>query len=138
MADTVNKQTSLLDPYPYKYDTYINGETLKGIFDPPETVLVQKDSLYSDQICIRPTIPVEQILSLDWRLVGKDFDSEGQLKIRISPIIIEKSKVEEYEYPLEDEVRLEKLFWHLNYLNILAIKEAIGKISQKLDPRNED
>lgn len=110
VAETVNKQSAFLDKFEYKYNTFIYTNSLGGVFEPTESVLVQKDSITSDDLCIRPISDKPQIVKVDWRLVAKDFNTSGQLTINIHTKIKDKSEVEEFEYPLEDEVRLENFF----------------------------
>jgi hypothetical protein len=112
IADTVDKRRQFLDTFKYKYNTFIYSDTLGGVFEPPDTILVQKDSIITDDICIRPTSDTPQIVKLDWRLVAKDFNTSGQLTINLNTRIKEKTEVEEYEYPLEDEVRLQNYNGH--------------------------
>lgn len=107
VVDTVDKRTRFIDDFNYKYDTFLYSGSLNGEFQPAEKILVQKDSVTTDEICIRPTSDAPQIVKLNWRLVAKDFNTSGQLTININTRIKEKSEVEEYEYPLEDEIRLE-------------------------------
>lgn len=110
VAESVTKQSRFLDDFKYKYDTFIYTDSLSGVFEPTETVLVQKDSITSDELCIRPISDKPQVVKVDWRLVAKDFNKSGQLTININTKIKDKSEVEEYEYPLEEEVRLENYF----------------------------
>lgn len=107
VADTVDKQTHFLDSFKYQYNTFIYKNELGGVFEPHDTILVQKDAIITDKICIRPTSETPQVIKLDWRLVAKDFNTSGQLIINLKTRIKEKTQIEYYEYPLEDEVRLE-------------------------------
>ncbi|HLO54731.1 MAG TPA: hypothetical protein VK169_10605 [Saprospiraceae bacterium] len=112
IVDTVDKQQQFLDTFKYKYDTFISSDTLQGVFEPPNKILVQKDSISTDDICIRPTSDTPQLVKLEWRLVAKNFNTSGQLTINLNTRIKEKTEIEEYEYPLEDEVRLENYTGH--------------------------
>ncbi len=112
VADTVTKQRQFLDTFKYKYNTFIYNDTLGGVFEPSDTILVQKDAIITDDICIRPTSHTQQIVKLDWRVVAKDFNTSGQLTINLNTRIKDETEVEEYEYPLEDEVRLENYTGH--------------------------
>lgn len=105
--DTVNKQSSFLDPYKYSYDTFIYKDSTEGIFEPEQEVLVQKDSIRTDDFCIRPNNEEVQEIEVKWQLVSDGFDESGSLFIELQPEITEKSTVEEYEYPLENETRFD-------------------------------
>ncbi|MCK4407264.1 MAG: hypothetical protein KAV44_06285 [Bacteroidales bacterium] len=107
VVDTVTKQRQFLDTFKYTYDTLIYEGTTEGIFEPQDDILVQKDSIRTDDLCIRPTVEEPQKIEVKWQLVSEDFDENGSLFIEINPEIIKKQSVEEYEYPLEDEIRLE-------------------------------
>lgn len=106
-AERVRKQSRFLDDYKYTYNTIVYHDFLGGVFEPKDTILVQKDSVSSDDICIRPTVDHDQTILLNWHLVAKDFDTKGVLTINIKPRIKDRATIESYEYPLEDEVRLE-------------------------------
>lgn len=106
VADTVDKQRRFLDTNTYNYNTFIYSDFLGGVFE-PETILVQKDKILTDEICIRPTSDARQTIKLNWNLVAKDFNTSGELTINLNTIIKERSEVQEYEYELDDEVRFE-------------------------------
>jgi hypothetical protein len=105
--DTVTKQSRFLDAFKYTYDTFIYSDSTDGIFKPEQKILVQKDSIRTDDLCIRPNIEDKQEIEVKWQLVSEDFDESGSLFIEINPEIIEKASVEEYDYPMNNEVRLE-------------------------------
>ncbi len=46
---------------------------------------------------------------LHWKLVAKDYNTEGTLTIEVKPKIIDEISVESEE-PFEDEVRIENYF----------------------------
>jgi hypothetical protein len=116
--DTVSKQTKMLDPCVYEYNTFITDKELNGVIEPYEGILVQKETIESDKICIRPNIAEEQNITLSWELIAKDFSTSGKLTIAIKPKIIEKHSTEEYAYHLEDEIRLENYFGEKEYDDI--------------------
>lgn len=109
-ADTVTKQNKFLDTYKYTYNTFMYKGTNNGVLEPEETILVQKDSIRTDDICLRPNIEKEQQIKIKWRLVSEDFDDEGILTIQLNTEIIERLIVEEGEFPQEDEVILQNYF----------------------------
>lgn len=88
--DTVNKATSFADFNNYKYYTYLNEGALGGVFEPDETILVQKDSIISDDICFRPNNDDPMDLEVNWQLVSEDFDCDGSLSIKLTSEIIER------------------------------------------------
>jgi len=106
-ADTVNKNKGFMNMFPHKYNTFFYKDSLDGVFEPESSILVQKDSIITDEICIRPTIENPQTVDLKWHLVAKDFDEKGVIKLNLHTEVINESTVEEYEYPFEDEIRLE-------------------------------
>lgn len=105
--DTVTKQSRFLDTFKYTYDTFIYRDSTDGVFEPNREILVQKDSIRTDEFCIRPNIEGKQEVEVKWQLVSEDFDDSGSLSIKIDPEIIVKSINEAYEHPLEDEIRLD-------------------------------
>lgn len=107
VIDTVTKQNRFLDAFKYTYDTFIYQDTTDGLFEPKQEILVQKDSIRTDDFCIRPTIEKAQKVEVKWQLVSEDFDETGSLFIEIKPEIIEKHSIVEYEFPLENEIRLD-------------------------------
>lgn len=107
LVERVSKRSRFLDDFQYEYDTFINSDSKKGFFQPNSEILVQKDSTRTDDICIRPTIENSQEIEIKWKLVSEDFDESGSLFIEINPEIIERETVEEYEFPLKDEIRLD-------------------------------
>jgi hypothetical protein len=81
--------------------------TNNGAFEPQEPILVQKDRISTDDICLRPNIEENQEVKIKWKLVSEDFDEEGVLTIQLNTEIIEINSVEEGEFPKDDEVVLE-------------------------------
>jgi len=107
VIDTVTKQSRFLDNFKYTYDTFIYKDSTDGIFVPEQEILVQKDSIRTDDFCIRPNNEGIKEIEVKWQLVSEDFDDSGSLFIELHPEIIEKSTIEEYEYPLENETRFD-------------------------------
>lgn len=105
--NTVTKQSRFLDTFKYTYDTFIYKDSTDGIFEPEQEILVQKDSIRTDEFCIRPNFEGVQVIEVKWKLVSEDFDDSGSLFVELQPEIIEKSSNEAYEYPLENETRLD-------------------------------
>jgi hypothetical protein len=54
-----------------------------------------------------PTIEGDQEVVVNWRFLGKDFETTGELHIQVRPRIIEYHSVERYSSFLPAEVRLE-------------------------------
>ncbi|MCB9352883.1 MAG: hypothetical protein H6573_36175, partial [Lewinellaceae bacterium] len=65
-ADTVDKRDSFIDLFQYKYNTFFYKDSLKGIFEPGSDILVQKDTIRTDDICIRPIKEDPQLVELKW------------------------------------------------------------------------
>lgn len=105
--DTVTKHSHFFDTFKYTYNTFIYKDSTDGIFEPEQEILVQKDSVRTDDFCIRPNIEGIQKIEVKWQLFSEDFDDNGSLFIELQPEIIEISSTEEYEYPLENETRLD-------------------------------
>lgn len=104
--NTVSKRSRLADFHSYSYDTFIKNDIKKGVFEPEQKVLVQKDSIRSDDICIRPIVEHPTIIELRWKFVSKDFDKEGVLKIKLETEIVEKESEQQCDYPIQDEIVL--------------------------------
>ena len=112
IVDTVYKQTHFLDVTKYSYDTFFYEGSKEGIFEPDSKILVQTDSILSDDIAIRPLISGEQTVTLKWNLVSKDFNDEGFLYIFIKPdITVENTEmhVENFYDMPEKEIILENI-----------------------------
>ncbi|WP_035842665.1 restriction endonuclease [Crocinitomix catalasitica] len=105
--DTVTKQDSFLDMYKYTYNTFINEGKNGAVFEPQQEILVQKDTVRTDDFCIRPNIDGVQDVEIKWQLVSEDFDDSGSLLVQLQPEIIEKSSTVGYEFPLENEIRFD-------------------------------
>lgn len=112
IVDTVSKRRNFLDTFRYSYNTFIYEDSLKGVFEPDNKVLVQKDGVRSDDFCIRPTVEEPIQIQLVWKFVSKDFDEEGTLIINIDPQIEEERSLQKSGIPHENEVFLE------NYVEI--------------------
>ncbi|MCU0431951.1 MAG: hypothetical protein MUC87_00695 [Bacteroidia bacterium] len=112
-ADSTNKQDKFLDMYKYTYNAFIYEDSTSGVFKPSNKTLVQNDFVATDKICFRPS-ENEQTVLLNWELVARDFTTSGQLTINIFPKIKEKSSVEYFEEPLEDEIRIENYFGNVD------------------------
>lgn len=106
-ADIVDKRDKFLTMEKYSYNTWICQGTTDGLFEPKDQILVQKDSIRTDDICIRPTVEHSQEVKLKWKLVCEDFDDEGVLTIQLDTKVTEQESTEECEFPIEDEIVLE-------------------------------
>lgn len=96
-ADTVNKNQNFIDLRKYTYNTFFYENSTNGIFEPEKEILVQKDSIRTDDICIRPTIEDPQTVEVKWQLISEDFDDKGSLFIELNTLITEKTTLEQYE-----------------------------------------
>lgn len=106
-VDTVNKQRMFLDTYKHIYNTIIYEGSTEGVFEPSQNILVQKDFVRTDELCIRPTIETAQEIEIKWQLVSEDFDEKGSLYVDLEPEVIEKHSIEKSYHLLDDEIRLD-------------------------------
>lgn len=109
-VDTVDKQRYFLDQTKYTYNTIMFKDSNNCVFEPSEQILVQKDRIVTDQICLRPTLEEAQDINIKFELVAKDFDCEGQLSMRLETVVEDKMKIEESAIERESEVRLENSY----------------------------
>ena len=82
----------------YKLTTWITGN--RGLIIPNENYIVQQDSFQSKDILITPQINSKETIILKWKLLSRDFNDTGQLKITIIPKYFEMEKV---MYVLKEE-----------------------------------
>jgi hypothetical protein len=112
IVDTVNKHTDFLDTISTKYKYYITYDKhlAKYVFDPDEKILVQSDTIFTEQMCFRPTIEDAESIILEYEFVAKDFNKKGELSINVESIIKIKHSTEERAFFKEDEIRLENYY----------------------------
>lgn len=75
----------------YKPTTWITGN--RGLIIPNENFIVQQDSFQSKGILITPKINCKETIFFKWKLLSRNFNDTGQLKITIIPKYIEMEKV---------------------------------------------
>jgi len=107
ITDTVDKRTHFLDSYKYEYNTSKEPNSNSFIFEPADQILVQTDSILTDEICIRPTVEDYQDLKLEYVFIAKDFNTKGYLTIRLNPIIVVQDSIKESLLNRDSEIRLE-------------------------------
>lgn len=107
IVDTVDKRTRFLDPIKHSYNTHIYRDSNDCVFEPVDQVLVQTDSIITDEICLRPTIEESQDIIIEYDFVSKDFNKKGFLTVRLENTINEKETVEETFSSRDSETRLE-------------------------------
>lgn len=90
-ADTINKNKEYLDLINYEYNVFFS-DNKNAEFTPHETILVQNDSIDLDPICFL-TNHYESIVTLNWKLVARDFNKSGKIELRIIP----KIEIREYK-----------------------------------------
>lgn len=90
---------------PIKYNLYLNEDGGSGKIVPERNILVSEDILSSDSLSIKP-IPSKSTVNIQWRLISKDFKTEGALKLNFDPELIRKSKTIWVESA--SEVRIEE------------------------------
>lgn len=106
----VNKQNGFSDLHPYDYNVTKYKNSNNCVFEPTEKILVQTDRIQTDKLCLRPTLETPQEIVIEYEFVAKDFNTSGELKIKIEPDIFEKNSIEETALPQESEVRLDNYF----------------------------
>ncbi len=67
----------------YIATTWINDNF--GLIEPNLEFIVQKDSFLSKEIILSPKLDKEQVISINWQLLSRDFNETGQLKIHVIP-----------------------------------------------------
>lgn len=96
----------------YSYDTYIDNEKKSGEIIPKTDILVGEDSVGFDDIIIKPFPRLEPI-TINWKLISKDYTEEGSLSLVIEPeikviyktiIVDEPSQVRIVEGEIEDYI----------------------------------
>jgi hypothetical protein len=107
ITDTVDKRTHFLDSLPYKYNTFKEGDSNRFIFEPSDQILVQTDSILTDEICIRPTVDDYLDIKLEYVFIAKDFNTKGYLTIRLNPITVVQDSIKPTLFQRDSELRLE-------------------------------
>ncbi|WP_157963316.1 hypothetical protein [Algoriphagus litoralis] len=74
----------------YNASTWINDKF--GLFEPDKNFIVQKDFVVSKNIIVTPKLAVEGIIVIKWRLLARDYNDDGELRININPKFIETQK----------------------------------------------
>jgi len=85
---------------PVPYDTFLNNQKTGGKIIPDSNILVGDDSVGFDDLRIKP-IHEPSTVYIDWKLISKDYKTEGKLKINFTPNIIEENEIILVEDPLE-------------------------------------
>lgn len=96
-ADVVSKCDNLLDAVQYPYNIVFKDK-FNAEFISESTILVQKDSIKFDTICFKVE-PTEQKVLIDWRLVARDYQYQGDICLRISPILESEERVRYVDSP---------------------------------------
>lgn len=113
-ADTVDKAKHFLAFPSYNYNVHFDNY-FEAEFIPKSSVLVQNDLVRLDTICFLTT-PQTKIAFIGWRLVARDFSTEGKICIDINPNV----EYDELEKFVEDPslfVENERLCPKHEYLN---------------------
>jgi hypothetical protein len=79
-----NYGIAMISAHQYVTDVYLWTESMSGKVVPKKTILVGDDTFVSDDIFIK-TVPNENEIIVNWKLISKDFKDEGQLKILVKP-----------------------------------------------------
>lgn len=107
--DTTDKKTEFVDLSQKSYNTFINEDTLSGIYKPFNKILVQNDTTNTDKICFRPS-ENDQTIKLNWELIARDFNTSGELSINVYCTIKEKHSVEAFDFYIPNETRIENYY----------------------------
>lgn len=75
----------------YIATTWINENY--GLIEPDENFIVQQDSFLSKEIILIPNKDKEETLVLKWKILSRDFNDTGELKINVVPEYIENEKI---------------------------------------------
>ena len=84
-ASAINKRKSFLDLTEYKYNLSFKTD-LSTEFTPSIPILVQNDFVELDPICFKPKQILHELI-INWRIVARNYQKEGQLKINVSPVM---------------------------------------------------
>jgi hypothetical protein len=106
-SEKVFKQFKFLDKEVYEYNINWIPRTNNLEFKPINNILVQDDELLSDRICLRPNIEYSFCLIIPWKLVAKDFNQQGELRMLINTHVEVKSSTLTVSEKLDDEIILE-------------------------------
>lgn len=94
------------------FSTDVNGysNTERSLYvKPTEKTLVQGDSYTTDSIFLKPMIATASIVTIHWKLLARDFEDSGTLRIKIEPMFhqvisilhVESAKDEKEEFTFE-------------------------------------
>lgn len=104
ITDTNEKSSGIFpNIHAYVPTTYLWKDTKSGKIVPRSKILVGDDTMTSDEIFFK-TLPVESKISINWKLLSKDFKDEGQLLITVQPDIETEYKDVLVEDPLKVRV----------------------------------
>lgn len=85
--DVISKGGGMFMPVVnYSYDTYINKEDKTGKIIPSKKILVGEDVMSFDDMKIKP-FPVNTEITIDWKIISKDYKNNGKLKLLLTPEI---------------------------------------------------
>lgn len=104
IADTNEKSSGLFpNIHVYFLTTYLWNDTKTGKIVPRSKILVGDDTMTSDEIFLK-TQPVESKITINWKLLSKDFKDKGQLFINVQADIETEHKDVLVEDPLKVRV----------------------------------
>ena len=102
----------------FRNDTFIKDNL--GTILPNTTFLVQKDIFISKDIYFYPDKYEDKSITINWKLLARDYNDEGYLTIRTFPKYIEKQKImfveKESDSKIEYEIK-EKMIEYIPMLN---------------------
>lgn len=74
-----------------KYSTYLYPEEQTGKIVPINSLLVSEDKIFSEKIFLKPS-PIEKQIVIGWKLLSRDFKSEGELFLNLKTEIVSARK----------------------------------------------
>jgi hypothetical protein len=89
----LDKKTHYLDSTPehYKFDIYVDSTPGECTCTPYEKTLVGGDKYTFDTFCLK-TLPEEYQLKLNWKLISKEYATDGILLVNVAPEIVYKNE----------------------------------------------
>jgi hypothetical protein len=115
-VERVNKRTGFFDDFSYSYNLWFTNEE-DAEFQPQRNSLVQKDHILIDPVCFC-TLPETREVTIKWRLVARDYENTGWLKIQLDPTF--------------------KFSQHINYVEVPSEHQENTIFLSELEFRNED
>lgn len=98
----------ILPKNPIPYDTFLSDNGKSGKISPSKSILVSEDSISFDDLRIKPRHESSNII-IKWKLVSKNYKTDGELKINFTSEIIKKNKTVLITDSLKNRIEIEEL-----------------------------